>query len=628
MKRYILLLGVATVWLASCQSYIDVVPDRISTIDNAFTDRTQAEKFLHGCYSQIPHAGAVYTDNYFDDMTWSHKGTDWLNQFQYIILRDGNNVTTPYCNNWNGERGGRYMFQAIRNCNLLLERIDEPRDMDSSEKARFAAEAKVLKAFYHYHLLQQYGPIPIIRSNLPETATNQDLMVYRDPVDDVVDYIAELIDEALPFLPLKIENRVIEMGRITQAAAIAIKAKALVLGASPLFNGNTTYAGLIDKRTGEPLISQEPSREKWIRAAEVCKAAIDTCHKAGHELYYFTDNSFELTGDTRKIVQVGRIVTDKWNPEHVWGYSGNNTSSGLEEHTIPPLTAIHNSFARSTMVPTLKAAELFYTENGVPLIEDESFQYVDRYDVVVAPDNAKPFLQPGVRTAALHIGREHRFYGSMGFDGGWWYGLGKREEASQWPINAKAGQPSGPQGNERYSSTAYYIKKLYNIESVYKDEDYAHERWEFPIIRLADLYLLYAEALNEALGNPNDEVYHYIDLVRERAGLAGVVESWDNHSKYRTKPTTYSGMQEIIRHERSIELAFEGHRLLDIRRWNIAPQEMGEPVRGWNFRQESAEDFYQVTVVDLPVYSHRDVLWPIKQSEITKNSNLVQNPGW
>src|SRR5690606_15885839 len=108
--------------------------------------------------------------------------------------------------------------------------------------------------------------------------------------------------------------------------------------------------------------------------------------------------------------------------------------------------------------------------------------------------------------------------------------------------------------------------------------------YAWPIMRLSDLYLLYAEAINEAegpAGANSADLFHYIDLVRARAGLQGVKESWDNYTNNQ-KYTTQAGMREIIQTERLIELAFEGHRFWDIRRWKTAPNEYHTPLRGWN----------------------------------------------
>jgi hypothetical protein len=147
-------------------------------------------------------------------------------------------------------------------------------------------------------------------------------------------------------------------------------------------------------------------------------------------------------------------------------------------------------------------------------------------------------------------------------------------------------------------------------------------------MRLADLYLLYAEALNESLDAPNSEVYEYVDIVRERAGLKGVVESWRDHSILPDKPLTKTGMRDIIRQERMIELCFESKRFWDIRRWKLAHIYYNQPERSWNINQNTTEDYYQVIIFNQLEFSTKQYLWPIREDELRKNINLVQNPYW
>ena len=152
--------------------------------------------------------------------------------------------------------------------------------------------------------------------------------------------------------------------------------------------------------------------------------------------------------------------------------------------------------------------------------------------------------------------------------------------------------------------------------------------YQWPIIRLADLYLMYAEALNETKALPDEEVYEYIDKVRNRSGLDGVVASWSNHSINPNKPKTKDGMRDIIQQERMIELAFEGIRFWDLRRWKLAEVYMNKTLRGWTVTETKPEKFYQVQDIYNLKFEKKDYLWPIQTSELLKNTNLVQNPGW
>src|SRR5690606_78882 len=127
--------------------------------------------------------------------------------------------------------------------------------------------------------------------------------------------------------------------------------------------------------------------------------------------------------------------------------------------------------------------------------------------------------------------------------------------------------------------------------STYSTTDYP-----WVMLRLGDLYLLYAEALNE-LNGPSKDVYNYLDLIRERASINGVVESWLTSSRNPNKPSTKEGLRAIIQRERAIEMVFEGERFWDIRRWKTAPDELNNNITGWDVNQETLEGFYRERIL-------------------------------
>jgi len=286
-------------------------------------------------------------------------------------------------------------------------------------------------------------------------------------------------------------------------------------------------------------------------------------------------------------------------------------------------------------------AELFYSKRGIPIEEDTEYDYENRFNTAVAPEDHKYYIQPGFETAILHMNREPRFYANLGFDGGVWFGNGRFNDIDKgtpaetsWVLQMKRGQPSGNVNGLRYSITGYYAKKLSHFESTRAADgsNLMITPTSYPIIRLADLYLLYAEALNETLGDnesptKHPDIYFYVNEIRKRAGLEGVVESWA-YSRISGKPSTKQGMREIIRQERMIELAFEGKRFWDIRRWKTASELMNQPIRGWNINGSTTADFYNVVTIESPSFTPKEYLWPIWDHELRTNKNLEPNPGW
>ncbi len=124
-------------------------------------------------------------------------------------------------------------------------------------------------------------------------------------------------------------------------------------------------------------------------------------------------------------------------------------------------------------------------------------------------------------------------------------------------------------------------------------------------------------------------MYYWIDKVRENAGLNSVVSSWMDASVNPDKPSSKSGMREIIQRERLIELAFEGQRFWDVRRWKIADKYWSLPPTRWSYPYLNPEQFY-VPLVYGPArqVTFRDYLYPLRDYDLRVNTNLVQTYGW
>ena len=278
--------------------------------------------------------------------------------------------------------------------------------------------------------------------------------------------------------------------------------------------------------------------------------------------------------------------------------------------------------------------ETFYTKNGVPISEDISWDYDNRFNITSTNEDDefhKYYIENDYSTAKLHLNREPRFYATIGFDGGKWFSL-ETPNIEQIPhLNAKAGAPSGKNGFEIYSITGYFAKKLVHYENIISLQGSTIKGYSFPIIRMADLYLNYAEALNEIKESPDAEVYEYIQAVRHNAGLdlgGDILNTWSQYSNNPGKPNTKEGMREIIQNERMIELALEGYRYWDLRRWKLAEEYFSRPIRGWNIVRSDVEGFYEVENIYYRNFLKKDYLWPISQNELLRNPNLIQNPGW
>jgi hypothetical protein len=571
-----------------------------------------------------------------------------------MISKGLQNSNAPYQDYWSGRGGVEALYVSIRDCNIFLENAHIPRDIDEYERARWMAEVKFLKAYYHFFLMELYGPIVLVKENLPVSATPEQARAYREPVDECVDYIVGLLDEAMPDLPLTLPDFAAERGRITQCIALSVKAKVLAWAASPLFNGNTDYAGWVDNR-GTQLISQTYDPKKWERAATAIKEAIDACHSAGYRLYHFNKfaggtYTFAMNDTLVQEMTIRKAITEDLdkNSGVIWATQeqfadGKGNAGGLGYSILGNMTRMLFQFLYPTdlspsYVNYLSASwhvgELFYSNNGVPIEEDKYFDYADRYKPrrATPADNHQSYIATGEVTASMHFNREPRFYADLGFDRGFW-------ESSTTILNNNGGKSFGPfiksRPGEIGTATgqgSYTPKKIQAFESSASQGTTTHGwtpyQYQFPLIRLSDLYLLYSEALNEVKPIPDGEVYYWIDSVRAVAGLKSVVESWQNASYYPDAPRTKNGMRDIIRKERLIELVFEGQRFWDIRRWKIAKDYWSLPRMSWGL-SKTDEGFYTPLVYGpARQVTFRDYLYPISDYDLRVNSNLVQTYGW
>lgn len=273
---------------------------------------------------------------------------------------------------------------------------------------------------------------------------------------------------------------------------------------------------------------------------------------------------------------------------------------------------------------TQELVDAFYMKDGFPvsataylpqstLYQEEGYgTYKDQND-----NFSKKYTN--VTVSNRYLNREPRFYNTVFFNG------------RQWPVSCNQvlfynGGNSGVQEGQA-TLTGYMLFKRFNRSVSLTNPGVASQFRPSIIFRLADFYLMYAEAANEV--NPNDaRVLKYLNLVRERAGLPDI----------ETLNPAIRGNQELqraaIQRERQIELATEGQRYFDVRRWMIADKN-GEGrqngyVHGMNARGESndKEDFNRIVEASQIVFNRKMYLYPMPDSEMRKTKNLVQNPGW
>lgn len=178
----------------------------------------------------------------------------------------------------------------------------------------------------------------------------------------------------------------------------------LVTAASPLFNGNPDYANFVD-HDGVHLMSTERSQEKWEAAAAACDSAVVACHKAGIELYEFTDSE-NISDVTRRKLSINNAATLRWNKELIWGLSSRN-DEGLQADCmarLDPNDPTNIWGGRDLGNPTVEIGNLYYTRNGIPIDEDKTWHYNTRDELRTATTEEQ--LRPDQRL--YDLGRAFR----------------------------------------------------------------------------------------------------------------------------------------------------------------------------------------------------------------------------
>lgn len=613
-KIYLLILVLLGGIYPSC-NYLDIVPDEIPTESDAFSTMTNARKFLMSCYSFLPDPRDGIAS--MDFMTSDEVITAFEHETFANFPKGDYTPAQPRISYWNT------LFAGIRYSYTLLDNIDNVPNMSADEKTVYKGEATFLIAYFHYLLLKNYGPILIIEST-PDITMPVSEYPERRSYDECVEWIANKFDEAAKILPATRTDA--EYGRATSLAAVSIKSRMYLYAASPLFNGGSSSFPDTDNVTGalkaiknsegKELFNTTYDPSKWVKAKEVAEEALEAAEKAGIVLYDIVKDIEEPEDPVQRTLRL--VIGERTTKEFLWASTRKEGENGLQNKSTPFSTqACWNGVA-----PTLTMLEFFYTENGLPINEDPAYDYAGRYGY-------GPQTNGLGNTLNLNKKREPRFYSWVAFHNSNYEIV--RNNKNKMLVQFRKNDNCGVQlRNNNYSPTGYLNKKgvypTYSRESGNKQEG-TWTNYPWPVMRLGELYLNYAEALIEIGGTANlEKAKIYIDKIRKRAGLKGVDETWNAIG---VNPDQ-DKMRQIVRQERTIELYLENQRFWDVRRWLQGEKYFNVKARGMNIQGVTDAEFFRVTEVSFQrkflVPAH--YLMPIPQSDINNNSKIVQNPGY
>lgn len=646
MMKYLINI-LLVVSLFGC-NYLDVVPENdIETIESNFEKRESADKWFKYCHTFLSTYSSSVLNNPAYMATDEVVAGDYTRQFPLslttfhgLFIGDGLQMAqSPFGNIW--DKSAAYC--AIRYCNTFLEKIGNVYNMEEHEKVLWSAEIKALKAHYYFELLRRYGPVILSDENIDANAGIEEMQKSRRPVDEVVEEIVRLLDEAIKDLPARNMKEFNRWAYHSLESAITLKAMTLFYAASPLFNGNPAYVNFKNK-DGEQLFNPTYDPEKWKRAALAIDTALMICEGAGRRLIPPTTDNLR---DVMWAIEESSLAKGFLNDEAIfmtqYAYPGRQMHSwtAWTRPLFQDGESDYNNELYGCVSPSMKMVEMYYTENGLPINEDRTWDYTGRYQLGKEADaRYKQVVSSEEEVLNLHLRREPRFYAHIAADR-CYFQRGTEISDKNDIVRAYQGERWGTPhtmitSSEAQNLSGYWMKKgsrstISNLG--YKSGEFNTEE-ACVLMRMADLYLMRAEAWNEYLDAPDEaHVYAPLNKVRERANIPGVEEAWEQYSRNPGKVKTKAGMREIIRQEWNVEFAFEGRRFWNLRRWLIAENELNSKLYGWNIIGKTARQFYNnfdgpvVVWAKRKFIAPRDYLFPIRSEEILI-SGCVQNPNW
>lgn len=587
--------------LLSCNDdFLDQVPDDRLTFAETFSKRSTVEQYLANVYSQIPSemAQRYTTSNNSGPWTggsdeaeyvWSFHMGNFLNQANW------NATTQEVSNLWSN------FYRGIRSASTFIQNIDQCLDCPAAIKEQYTVEARVLRAYFYYNLMRSWGPVILLgEAPIQPDADLDAIGLQRNSIEEVTAYIVSELDIAADKLE-GVNFKGSNAGRMSRPFAMVIKEKTLLFAASPLFNGNSDFAQLVNEE-GENLIPQAYSEEKWKAAADAAKAFIDEYVPTTFKLYM----EFNADGSYNPYLSTRNVMTNDYNSEIIYALpeGGNSYHYDVTPYHLGAASEIR---AAGGLSATQEMVDAYFTANGRSIDDPQSGYRASGFSDFQAPYDftARSTYNPWTN-------REPRFYVGITYNRSLWFNRNYGDVITTTWYGGNSGRQAG---TNDYPPTGYIVRK--NLPIV----PWTNNDRSLPMFRLAEIYLDYAEALNEyAPGNP--DILTYLNLIRERAGIPeyGSVEL--------PVPAGQDEMREAIRKERRVELAFESVRYFDARRWKIAHEVFDGPAHGLDINAREEENFYKVVVFEERVFRPQDYLWPVPQDELNANPALIQNPGW
>ena len=611
-------------------SFLEKAPGVAVTQDTIFGKATYARAFLWDTYSKLYYGLPVYWNTVegkmntgiFEMMSdcW-HSHTDWngINRKYYSGSYKAGDEDSSDDTRFGYTKEN--CWEAIRAALLFVENVDRVPDMDDAEKKRLAAEAKVIVASRYFDLFRHYGGLPLIKETYDVQPSYE---LPRATVEETVKYMVDLLDEAAatPQLPWDLGTDDTNwQGRFTKASAMGLKCKILLFAASPLFNDNVPYCmeppqdAVVNHQVWYGAYKPELWDQCWqacvdfftelqskgyYELTQATEATAQGYRNAYNKAYFTRENNKELLISTH-ISRFGKFNSwDEWQYIFVKGDNGTVYTGGL--------------------TPTLEFMEMFPISNGEPFRLNAATNpfYTDN-------DYNRPTRDPRLYETMLVNGTQ--------------FG----DHAAELWIGGRDNINDTEKETGKYA-TGFGCYKFYK-EGVNSLKD---KYLQWPYLRLAEMYLIYAEALLKSKNDLTGAI-EQVNKVRARVGLGDLAAC--NPDKNLT--TDADALLEEILRERACELGLEDVRLFDMTRYKredlfrkqlhglkIYRNDGGgnTPWSGTTGNSSAYPKPTQFTYEAFPLVNPSRAWWSnfspkwylsaFPPSEVNKKYGLTQNPGW
>ena len=577
MKKIIIFLVViAGFSLNSCYD-LDTYPG--DTLSESLFWKTEAhvKQGMMGVYAIMKHENCYGKQFLFDHLGDIAYGYDQYPEFPYGTYTDRTgNVSSKW----------QTTYEGVQRANGVIRQVMAMTNIDESVKAEAIAEAKFMRALYYFTLLDLFGGVPYYDETTNVNADYSNMKNPRSSADEIRSYIINDLNEAISKLRVKWDDA--NYGRATKGAAYALRGKVY------LYN------------------------KEWAKAiADFEEVVNNKSNNYGYALDSDYARIFKLYNGAKSDEMIFAVQNK----------SGVGTAYGMPLNFYMGTRNSYGSCWNNSM-PSTELADMYEYPDGKPFNWDDIFPGYN----AGSPEVKKNFLSVeissgnvvGLRNADTakilntYENRDPRLMATLIVP----YSIYKGWNANA-PRDMLFALDGTVQGNENQGTmrnnkgwVTYFWRKFvteYDLGGAISDR--AHTPFEFPLIRYADVLLMLSEAYNEA--GELDKAVAELNKVRARTSvnLPGL-----NSGPAWLAVSSKEQMAERIRKERAVELAGEGHRFSDLRRW------------GWDIASKAISNVDAVSIFGEFLYTHkfeqRDMLWPIPATEMERNDALVTNPGW